>query len=551
MKWTHVLTLILTVFGTIACGDEGGSDSANTLEAEIIRDAGLGAYACVNHSDCQIGEVCRFGQCSMEVVEPIEAEGPNDDADKEGLPADDDAVTTNEEMVEPAAENSRPSTQPPLPDPTTPEQNDEDQDATADPACARDFDCPVGHRCNDGTCVARESADDTDNGCRADVECGPNRQCIDGVCVSADETAAAETNLSGAAADDIPCAGAGDCAAGQRCVEGVCAAPECGDGRPCADDFSCQAGTCVPAADQALDLNAEDVDAVGEGVCDAPDRIRIGDQIVGRTPAAENRHEGGCGTASGPETVFKFVALANETVCITTSETNYDPIVYVRTGDCDTGMEAACNDDDRDFDIAPGVFDAAVQFNTTVGTSYYIFVDGSREQAGDFQLNLSSGPCVAGANINPEPPENPLGADDVDDVDAAVNEICENAPDLSANVAARGDTRDGLANHRAACGTGFGKEEVYHYRSFIDRTVCVMTEGAEFFTTLYVQADVCGGEERMVETLACAEHPAASRDAQLEFQATGLTHYYIFVDSIQDGGNYSIKLIEGPCPEEP
>ena len=53
----------------------------------------------------------------------------------------------------------------------------------------------------------------------------------------------------------------------------------------------------------------------------------------------------------------------------------------------------------------------------------------------------------------------------------------------------------------------------------------------------------------MVETLACAEHPVASRDARLEFQATGLTHYYIFVDSIQDGGTYNIKLLEGPCPE--
>ena len=49
--------------------------------------------------------------------------------------------------------------------------------------------------------------------------------------------------------------------------------------------------------------------------------------------------------------------LANETVCITTSETNFDPIVYVREADCNMGQEAACNDDDRDFDIAPGVFD--------------------------------------------------------------------------------------------------------------------------------------------------------------------------------------------------
>ena len=131
------------------------------------------------------------------------------------------------------------------------------------------------------------------------------------------------------------------------------------------------------------------------------------------------------------------------------------------------GEERACNDDDRDFNIADGVFDSTVQLNVTGGTRYFVFVDGSREQAGDFTLRVIDGPCVSAQPMVDEP----------DDVNEEVGGLCANPPELRAGVVKQGDTRQGVSEHRAACGSGFGKEQVYHYRSFIDRTVCVRTVG--------------------------------------------------------------------------
>ena len=67
---------------------------------------------------------------------------------------------------------------------------------------------------------------------------------------------------------------------------------------------------------------------------------------------------------------------------------------------------------------------------------------------------------------------------------------------------------------------------------FINRTVYTMSQGAKFSTKLEVQAKVCGGAERMVETLACAEHRVATKTTGREFEAPNLTHDYILVDFI-------------------
>ena len=42
--------------------------------------------------------------------------------------------------------------------------------------------------------------------------------------------------------------------------------------------------------------------------------------------------------------------------------------------------------------------------------------------------------------------------------------------------------------------------------------------------------------------------PLLARHAQ--FEANGLTHYFIYVDAINEGGTYGIELTEGPCPED-
>src|SRR5204863_3606347 len=92
----------------------------------------------------------------------------------------------------------------------------------------------------------------------------------------------------------------------------------------------------------------------------------------------------------GPEKVFKWTPTVSGTATIQTcgSGTNFDTILYMRSGTC-TGAEVACNDDScanstglaRASKITPTV---------TAGVAYYIVVDGYGGAAGTFALTVTS-----------------------------------------------------------------------------------------------------------------------------------------------------------------
>src|SRR5204862_3268537 len=54
-------------------------------------------------------------------------------------------------------------------------------------------------------------------------------------------------------------------------------------------------------------------------------------------------------TAAAPEMVFKWTpalsGVATIDTCGPSGSTEYDTVLYLRTGDCNTGTQVACNDD--------------------------------------------------------------------------------------------------------------------------------------------------------------------------------------------------------------
>src|SRR5436305_953812 len=126
----------------------------------------------------------------------------------------------------------------------------------------------------------------------------------------------------------------------------------------------------------------------GSGTCSSPIVIpSSGGTLTGATSGA-SALSGTCGNATGPEKVFRWTPTASGTATIQTcgSGTNFDSVVYMRSGTC-TGAEIACNDDGcanstglgRASNITPAV---------TAGHTYYIVVDGYGSGQGTFSLTV-------------------------------------------------------------------------------------------------------------------------------------------------------------------
>jgi hypothetical protein len=97
---------------------------------------------------------------------------------------------------------------------------------------------------------------------------------------------------------------------------------------------------------------------------------------------------GACPSAPGPEVAFRFVVSETIATLVISldnpgTETDWDPVLYVRSATC-TGAQVGCNDDG-----GGGLASVLVLSNVQPGT-YYIFVDGATAaDVGDFELTLN------------------------------------------------------------------------------------------------------------------------------------------------------------------
>ena len=187
--------------------------------------------------------------------------------------------------------------------------------------------------------------------CVDDGGCPEGRFCVDEVCVDC-------------VADD-------QCEGEDICLEGICQPrPECLDDGDCRLGFICVGNACVE--DQRL--------------CEQAKPAGIGS--TGGSTGGASGARGSCGGA-GPEDAY--VASFDEagTVCISTAGSDFDTLLYVRTGCDDPDSEVACNDD-----RAPGQLQAQLEIDAQAGTDYYIFVDGfGPGSVGDYSLAIAAGPC--------------------------------------------------------------------------------------------------------------------------------------------------------------
>jgi hypothetical protein len=109
------------------------------------------------------------------------------------------------------------------------------------------------------------------------------------------------------------------------------------------------------------------------------------------TTSGASQLAGSCGNSgTSPEVVFQWTPSLSGTATIATcgAGTNFDSVLYLRSGTCASGSEVGCNDDA--CTNSTGLFRASRLTPTvTAGQTYFIVVDGYGGAQGTFSLTVT------------------------------------------------------------------------------------------------------------------------------------------------------------------
>src|SRR5439155_5754141 len=113
------------------------------------------------------------------------------------------------------------------------------------------------------------------------------------------------------------------------------------------------------------------------GACSNPTPIPAQGGTFGGTTSGTSTQAGSCGNSgTSPELVFQWTPSVSGPATIETcgAGTNFDTVLYLRSGGCASGSEAGCNDDA--CTNSTGLFRASRLTPTvTAGQTYFIIVD--------------------------------------------------------------------------------------------------------------------------------------------------------------------------------
>src|SRR5204862_250118 len=129
------------------------------------------------------------------------------------------------------------------------------------------------------------------------------------------------------------------------------------------------------------------------GGCTSPTFIAAQGGTFTGTTSGTSLLAGSCGSSgSSPEQVFQWTPTVSGTATIQTcgAGTNFDTVLYMRSGVCSGGPEvvSGCNDDT--CPNSSGLFRASrIMPTVTAGQTYFIVVDGYGGAQGNFTLTVT------------------------------------------------------------------------------------------------------------------------------------------------------------------
>src|SRR5262245_50258562 len=163
----------------------------------------------------------------------------------------------------------------------------------------------------------------------------------------------------------------------------------CTDGNSCTTNDVCRQGVCVGGSP-----------APSCSPCEAAATLPAeGGTFVGTT-SGTGTLAGSCGSSlSAPERVYRWTPSSSGVATFQTcgSGTNYDSVVYVRSGSC-TGSQLSCNDDGPCPTSTSPYQGSRTTATVTAGQTYYVVVDGYNGRRGTYALTVQP-PSVCGNGV--------------------------------------------------------------------------------------------------------------------------------------------------------
>jgi hypothetical protein len=257
---------------------------------------------------------------------------------------------------------------------------------------------------------------------------------------------------------------------------------------------------------------------------------------------------GTCASSNNaPERVFAWtpaVSGAAQIATCSSTDTNYDSVVYVRSGSCSSGPEVACNDDTAGcFTSEPNDHHASrLTLNVVAGQTYFIVVDGFASSAGTFSLAVTApGSSTPTSTATPRPT-----------VTATPIAACQAATDIPAAGGTFTGTTSGTSGLAGTCANSANApERVFRWTPTASGTATIQTcDGARtaYDTVVYLrQGDCSSGPEVACndDTTGCfTSEPNDHHGSRLTPSVVAGQTYFIVVDGFAaSSGAFNLTVV--------
>lgn len=226
-----------------------------------------------------------------------------------------------------------------------------------------------------------------------------------------------------------------------------------------------------------------------------------------------------CVLGSAADVWYRYTPANEELVTVTACSSLFDPLITVFTGSCGSLTQIACDDDSGQSGGACAISGAARVTVRLPANQQVLFrvasVDGI---TGDFGLDMSK---------------------------RVYNDLCADAPDVSAGMTYTGSTVGAMREGTASCvSTATAPDVWFKYTPTCTHTALLDTCGSSYDTVLSVYTGACGS----LSQIACNDDSCGFQ-SRLSVNLTGGVTYYIRLGGFSSAaGAYVLNIGQIPAP---
>ncbi|MFW6051769.1 MAG: hypothetical protein ACODAU_11375 [Myxococcota bacterium] len=246
------------------------------------------------------------------------------------------------------------------------------------------------------------------------------------------------------------------------------------------------------------------------GTCAEPLSLELGRPLQGDTRLGNARLGGSCGRGNAPEQVYQL-ELDERSQLSVRVQSEFDSVIYLRESCSDSDSEMACNDDAERGQTGRSEIDVTVDAGT-----WFLVVDGYREEAGDYELIASASP------LRP------------------VAEVCRDASELRPGQSTSGSTAGSSDQFQASCAGGASSPDRVYRLDVGQRSRLRVRQQSDHDGALHLRTDCTEARSEIAcnDDFADPHHSAIHRVVQ-----AGTV--YVITDGFSgrgrtSAGNYSV-----------